>query len=40
MNHWFGHSKIKPIDVDELFYIKVVVGELEYSLMMMTKQKH
>ena len=30
-NHWFGNSRIRPIDVDELFNIKFIINELEYS---------
>ena len=30
--HWFGHSKMKPIDVDEFFYRKVIIDDLEYNL--------
>ena len=30
--HWFGHSKMKPIDVDELFNIKAIINESEFSL--------
>ena len=31
-NHWVGHSLVKPIDVDELFNIRVIISELESSL--------
>ena len=29
--HWVGHSQIKPIDVDEFFNRRFIIGELEYS---------
>ena len=31
-NHWVGNSKTKPINVDELFYRKFIINELESSL--------
>ena len=31
-NHWVGNSQIKPIDVDELFNIKVIIDKLGSSL--------
>ena len=30
--HWVGRSKMKPIDVEELFNRKVVIDELETNL--------
>ena len=32
MTHWVGHSLMTPIDVGELFNIKLVISELESSL--------
>ena len=32
INHWIGHSIIKPIDANELFNRRVIISELEYSL--------
>ena len=31
-NHWFVHSLMKTIDVDELFNIRVIISEFEASL--------
>ena len=31
-NHCVGHPKMKPIDVDELFYRNFIINELESSL--------
>ena len=30
--HWVGHSKIKPLDVDKLFNITVIINELGASV--------
>ena len=30
--HWVRHSKMKPIDFDELFNINVIVNKLELIL--------
>ena len=30
--HWVGHSKNKPIYVDELFKRKAIINELDSSL--------
>ena len=30
-NHWIGLSRIKPIDVDDLFNIRFIMSELEAS---------
>ena len=32
MCHWVVHSKMKPIDADELFNRKVVIDELESNI--------
>ena len=32
MCHWFGHSKMKPIYIDELFERKFIIDELESNL--------
>ena len=31
-NHWVGHSKMKPIDVNKSFNRNVIINELEFSL--------
>ena len=31
-NHWFVHSLMKNIDIDELFNRKIIISEVEYSL--------
>ena len=30
--HWVGHLLMKPIEVDKLFKIRVIISELETSL--------
>ena len=31
-NHWIRHALMNPIDVDELFNIRVIICEFESSL--------